>query len=87
LGASLKNIIQLLSSELTLHLLIAGILAGPVSYYLTNLWLSEYPVRTVPGIGSFALPVLLVSFFAFTSILILLIRSAQTNPVEALKHE
>lgn len=87
LGASLKNIIQLLSSELALLLLIAGLLASPVSYYLADYWLSEYPVRTIPGFVNFVLPVLLVSFFAFTSIIILLIRSAQTNPVEALKHE
>jgi putative ABC transport system permease protein len=87
LGASLKNIIQMLSSELALLLLIAGLLAGPVSYYLADYWLSEYPVRTSPDIINFVLPVLLVSFFAFTSIIILLLRSAQTNPVDALKHE
>ncbi len=87
LGASLKNIIQLLSSELALFLLIAGLLAGPVSYYLADHWLSEYPVRAIPGFVIFVLPVLLVSFFAFTSIIILLIRSARTNPVEAIRHE
>jgi len=87
LGASLKSIIQLLSSELALLLLIAGVLAGPASYYLADLWLSEYPVRTIPGIVNFVLPVLLVSFFAFISIIILLVRTAKTNPVEALKQE
>lgn len=87
LGASLKDIVRLLSSELAMLLLIAGALAGPASYYLADLWLSEYPVRTIPDIENFVLPVLLVSFFAFTSIIILLIRSAQTNPVDALKHE
>jgi putative ABC transport system permease protein len=87
LGASLKNIVQLLSSELALLLLIAGVLAGPVSYYLADLWLSTYPVKAMPDLVNFVLPVLMVSFFAFTSIIILLIRSAQTNPVEALKQE
>jgi putative ABC transport system permease protein len=87
LGASLKNIVQLLSSELALLLLIAGVLAGPASYYLADLWLSAYPVKAMPDLVNFVLPVLMVSFFAFTSIIILLIRSAKTNPVEALKHE
>lgn len=87
LGASLMDIIQLLSSELALLLMLAGLLAIPISYYLAERWLSAYAVRTMPDVGNFILPIFLVGIFAFVSIIVLLIRSAQTNPVEALKYE
>lgn len=87
LGATMLNIIRLLSTEFAMLLLLAGVLAFPISYYASNFWLSNYPVRIWLGSFDFILPFLLVSFFAFASILFLLIRSAKTNATEALKHE
>ncbi len=87
LGATMLNIIRLLSKEFAILLLLAGVFAFPISYYASNFWLSNYPVRIWLGSLDFILPFLLVAFFAFASIIFLLIRSANTNATEALKHE
>jgi putative ABC transport system permease protein len=87
LGATMLTIIRLLSTEFAILLLLAGVCAFPISYYASNFWLSNYPVRIWLGSLDFILPFLLVSFFAFASIILLLIRSANTNATEALKHE
>jgi putative ABC transport system permease protein len=87
LGATMLNIIRLLSTEFAILLIAAGVLAFPISYYASNFWLSNYPVRIWLGSADFILPILVVAFCAFASILFLLIRSANTNATEALKHE
>ncbi len=87
LGATMLNIIRLLSTEFAILLMLAGLIAFPISYYVSNFWLANYPIRIWLGSVDFISPVLLVAFFAFASILFLLIRSAKTNATEALKHE
>lgn len=87
LGATMFNIIRLLSKEFAILLGIAGLVAFPIIYYTSSLWLSTYPVRVWLDSMDFIWPVLLVASFSFASILFLLIRSAKTNPTEALKHE
>jgi putative ABC transport system permease protein len=78
LGATMLNIIKLLSTEFAIVLLLAGVVAFPVSYYAGSLWLSTYPVRIWLSAVDFILPVALVAIFAFASILFLLVRSANT---------
>lgn len=81
------NIIRLLSTEFAILLMLAGLIAFPISYYASNFWLANYPIRIWLGSADFILPILVVAFCAFSSILFLLIRSAKTNATEALKHE
>jgi putative ABC transport system permease protein len=87
LGATMLNIIRLLSTEFAILLVLAGLIAFPISYYASNFWLANYSIRIWLGSVDFIIPVLLVAFFAFASILFLLIRSAKTNATDALKHE
>ncbi len=87
LGATMLNIIKLLSAEFAIVLLLAGAVAFPLSYYAGGLWLSTYPVRIWLSAIDFILPIAVVAIFAFASILFLLVRSANTNATEALKHE
>ncbi|MDZ7648661.1 MAG: FtsX-like permease family protein [Cytophagales bacterium] len=87
LGATMLNIIKLLSTEFSIVLLLAGLVAFPLSYYAGSLWLSTYPVRIWLSAMDFILPVAVVAIFAFASILFLLVRSANTNATETLKHE
>jgi hypothetical protein len=87
LGATMLNIIKLLSTEFAIVLLLAGAVTFPLSYYAGGLWLATYPVRIWLTAIDFILPVAVVAIFAVASILFLLIRSANTNATEALKHE
>lgn len=87
LGASLLNLIHLLSSEFAFLLMLSGLAAAPISYYVVMNWLSRYPIRMEPSASHFILPVLGIAVLAFISIIILLVRAARTNPTEALKYE
>ena len=87
LGASLLNLIRLLSSEFIFLLMLAGLSAAPLSYFLAEIWLSRYPIRMDPAMSHFILPVMWVGLLALATIIILLVRAARTNPAEALKYE
>jgi putative ABC transport system permease protein len=87
LGASMLNLIRLLSSEFALLLMLSGLVAAPISYYLVTNWLSRYPIKIEPGLEHFILPVLGIAVTAFISVIILLVKAARTNPTEALKYE
>ena len=87
LGASVPRIVNLLSREFLLLVLIAFLIATPISYYLMRSWLKDFYYRiTIPwwvfalgGVLSLVIAVLTISFQA--------IRAAVANPVESLKYE
>jgi len=87
LGASVLSLLKLLSSEFLLLVMTAGIVAIPLSYYLSRQWLSNYIVRIEPGPQLYLLPVFLVSVLAFLSTLFLLLKIVKINPSESLKYE
>jgi putative ABC transport system permease protein len=87
LGASFQNLVLLLASEFMIILFIAGVLAGPVSYYFLQEWLSKYPVHIELEVFDFLLPVLAVAVLALCSTGVLLVRAASVNPTEVLKNE
>ena len=87
LGASAPGIVFLLSKEFTKWVVVANIIAWPVAYLVLRKWLQDFAYRTelvwwvFVGSGVLALVVALltVSFQA--------IRSAFTNPADALRYE
>lgn len=87
LGASVGNIVQLISKDFMLPVGIAIVLAGPVTFYIMNRWLNTFAYRiviewwvfVVAGAMAVAIALLTVSFQA--------IKSALSNPVESLRQE
>lgn len=88
LGASMPNLITLLSKDFTLLVLIAFIIAGPLAYYvMETYWLQNFAFRTsislivVFGAGLLAILIawLTVSYQSF--------KTASSNPVNHLKSE
>ncbi len=87
LGASVASIWRLLSKEFVALVSISLLIAGPLSYYFMNAWLSNYTYHTgVPwwilayaSIGALIITLLTVSFQA--------IRAALMNPVSSLRSE
>ena len=55
LGASVASLVALLSSEFLRLVLLAFVLAVPVAYLATDLWLDDFAYRIEPGVGLFAL--------------------------------
>ena len=87
LGASIPEIVALLSRESAKWVLIANLLAWPAAYFVMEKWLQNFAYKINIGVwifvisGSVALvvAVLTVSFHA--------IKAATANPVEALRYE
>jgi putative ABC transport system permease protein len=87
LGASVQQIVALLTGHFIKIILVAGLIAVPVSYFLMNEWLSNYATRISLAIWMFIIPVLVILFIALLTVSVQTIHSALSNPVKALKQE
>ncbi len=87
LGASLTEIILLLSKEFTKWILIGNIAAWAAAYFLMNEWLINYPYRISIGIGVFILSALITFLVIFITISYHTIKIATMNPVKSLRYE
>jgi len=87
LGASVSNIMQLLSVSFLKMVFVAACIGVPLAYYLMNKWLTNFEFRT-----SITFPVILISItgtaaIAFLTVSFQAYKAAKANPVEALKYE
>ncbi len=87
LGASVTNIIVLLSKDFTKLVIIAIIIAAPTGYYLMGKWLEDFAYRIDLSWWIFALAGLLMLIIAIITVCAKAIRAAMANPVEALRYE
>ena len=87
LGASVQNIIQLLSRHFLWLLLIGNIVAWPVGYFVMNKWLENFAFHIDIGIGVF----LVTGFVALVLVVISVggqaLRASLANPVDSLRYE
>jgi putative ABC transport system permease protein len=87
LGASVGNIVFLLSKEFTLLILIAFVIASPIAYYFMHNWLQNYTFRIPLGIGIFVLTIVTSIAIAWLTVGYRAIRAAMANPVKSLRTE
>jgi putative ABC transport system permease protein len=87
LGASVSNIVILLSGEFIGLILIANLIAWPLAYWGINRWLSTYAFHIEPNVWLLLLPSLLVCIMALFTVSMQTIKAAQTNPVKSLRYE
>ncbi len=87
LGASVGQIVTLLSGDFLKPVIIAMLIASPVSWIIMNRWLQDYAYRINIGWTVFAL----AGFFAIAVALITVsfqaIKAALSNPVKSLRSE
>ncbi len=90
LGASVSNIVGLLSKDFLLLVAIANIIAWPVSYYLGSKWLENFTYR-FDFIGSLPLLFLgsglLIVIIALATVGYHSVKAALINPVNAIRSE
>ena len=87
LGASLSNIVKLLTREFTTLILISNLIAWPVAYLIVRRWLQDYPYRISLGVGIFLIASVIAILIALFSTSIQAVKAALADPVEALRHE
>jgi putative ABC transport system permease protein len=87
LGASVGNIILLLSREFTRLVLMSMIIAWPIAYFTMNQWLQNFAYRIGIGWWVFIFSAGLTVVFTLLTVSYQSIRAAAANPVQALRHE
>ena len=87
LGAGVSGLFLLLSQEYFKLLGLSVIVALPVAYIIMNNWLDGFAYRIQIGWWFFVIPILLMSFVVFASVIYQIIKTARLNPVNSLKYE
>ncbi|MCL4510750.1 MAG: ABC transporter permease [Bacteroidetes bacterium] len=87
LGASVPEVVFILSEEFTKWVLVANAIAWPVAYYLMRKWLENFAYRTTIGFWIFPASGGLVLIVALLTVGTHAVRAATANPVEALRYE
>ena len=87
LGASVPEIIALLSRDFTKWVLLANIIALPIAWYAMNKWLQNFAYRINISWWTFVLAGVLVLVIALLTVSYQAIRAAMANPVESLRYE
>lgn len=86
-GASISNIVFLLSSEYTKSIFLANIIAWPVGFFVMDKWLESFAYRIDVGLGTFILAAFLALAIAFLTISFQSIKAAKANPINSIRCE
>jgi putative ABC transport system permease protein len=86
-GASIHNIILLLNINLSKIVLIAFLLAAPISYILVYIWLENFAYKTNIPLWIFFLAGLMAFISTLLSIVNVTYTVAKRNPVHSLRYE
>ena len=87
MGASLTQLVRLLSREFVVMAGVANIVAWPIAYLIMVSWLQDFAYRTSPPPLLFFLVGLVVLGIATTTVGVYVFKAARSNPVEALRYE
>ena len=87
LGASVANIVLMLSGEITRIVLVAIPIAWLLTYFAANQLLQRYAYRTGMSPELFVLGGVLALLVAWLTVGFRTVKAAQMNPVEALRYE
>jgi putative ABC transport system permease protein len=87
LGSSLSRIVLLLSREFTLLVILANVIAWPVTWYLITQWEKDFLYQAplnlwifpAAGAAAFLVALLTVGYQS--------VKAATTNPIESLRYE
>ncbi len=86
-GASVTNVVLLLSREYVVLVGIANLVAWPIAYFVMNRWLENFAYRVDPAISTFVLGGLLSLSIALITVSYETGKAARANPVDALRYE
>jgi putative ABC transport system permease protein len=87
LGATIPGLVFLLTKRFTLLVLVAFVVAVPVTYLLMEHWLQNFAYHIDIGVWVFAGAGLVSLLIAFLTVSYHAIATARSNPVEALRYE
>lgn len=86
LGSSEGKIVFLLAKEFLKWVLVANLIAWPLSYFGIGLWLDSFTYKVTPGITPFLISGFAAMIVAFLTMFYQSLKAARSNPVEALRN-
>ncbi|MCJ7579270.1 MAG: hypothetical protein MUP98_01910, partial [Candidatus Aminicenantes bacterium] len=87
LGASVPNVVLLLSRQFTKWVLLANLIAWPLVFFTMHKWLQNFAYRIDMGIWVFVLSGVMALGIALLSVCTKAVRAATANPVKSLRYE
>jgi putative ABC transport system permease protein len=87
MGASVSGILNLLSREFLFMVIVANVIAWPLSYYVMNRWLQNFAYRIDIGVVPFVLAGIIAILIALISVSFHSLKAAKANPVDSLRYE
>ncbi|WP_020403800.1 ABC transporter permease [Gracilimonas tropica] len=87
LGASVQNIVLLLSREYIVLIGISFLIGLPLSWFINNLWMEQVTNKVGLHAGVFITGALMILFLALLTIGSQALKAAKTNPVSNLRSE
>ena len=86
-GASISQIVAILSKGFVKWVLVASIFAWPIAYFLMTRWLQRFAYRTHVGWEDLFIASGLSLLIALLTVSYQTIKAAASNPVEVLRYE
>ena len=87
LGASVQEIIFILSKEFIFLVIIGNILSVPLIWYFGREWLNDFAYHTSINPIIFFVTLVVTSLIAFLTVSFQTVKTAKMNPVKALRYE
>jgi len=87
LGASVYNIVALISKDFLRLVLIATVIAVPLCVLIMNQWLKDFAYRIAISPGIFIATAFIALFIALITISWQTVKAALANPVQSIKNE
>lgn len=87
LGASVGNIVRLLSTEMVILILLANIIAWPVAWYFSSEWLSTFAYRIDNNFWLYVVAAIAALVIALLTVGAQTVKAALSNPSETLRNE
>jgi putative ABC transport system permease protein len=87
LGSTTTGIVALLSRELVVLILLANLVAWPLSFLAMNKWIRNFPYHVSIGIEVFIGASLIVLLIGLLTVSHQAIKAALANPVKSLRYE
>jgi putative ABC transport system permease protein len=87
LGASISQIVTILSKDFVQLVLVASLIAVPLAWWAMNKWLQNFAYKTTVTWWVFGLSILFMTGIALLTLSIQTFRAASANPVDSLRAE
>jgi len=87
LGASVPNILTLLSREIILLVIVANVIAWPVAWYFMDKWLNTFAYHIEMNVLLYVLAAFVAIAIALVTVSSQTLKAAMSNPANTLRYE